>query len=94
MGTIKLRKWDTVAYLKTDEDMVDVEYLRFMWPMRDFLISCGENVGKTGLLPKTTERAAQKEYRVVQQWETGDKHLIYAVGDFPSSVYGMRSEKL
>ncbi len=22
MGTIKLRKWDTVAYLKTDEDMV------------------------------------------------------------------------
>lgn len=22
MGTIKLRKWDTVEYLKTDEDMV------------------------------------------------------------------------
>lgn len=171
---------------------IDVEYLRFMWPMRHFLISCGEIDDKsdiiaasfcmpvskeppliacaigtkaysseliertrefivnvptkelqatisycgyhsgreldkfreTGLTPKAARRlrapiieecVAHMECKVVQQFETGDKHLFigevieayaderavrgekkieYAVGDFPSKVYGIRSKKL
>lgn len=171
---------------------IDVEYLQFMWPMRHFLISCGDiddksnviavsfcmpvskeppliacAIGKkayssqlientkefivnvptkeleaktyycgyhsghevdkfkeTGLTPKPARKlrapiieecVAHMECKVVQEFETGDKNLFvgevieayadekvvkgekkieYAVGDFPSKVYGIRSKKL
>jgi flavin reductase (DIM6/NTAB) family NADH-FMN oxidoreductase RutF len=171
---------------------IDVEYLQFMWPMRHFLISCGDiddksniiaasfcmpvskeppliacAIGKkaysseliestkefivnvptkelqakiyycgyhsghevdkfkeTGLTPKPARKVrapiieecvAHMECKVVQRVETGDKNLFigevieayadekvvrgeerieYAVGDFPSKVYGIRPKKL